>query len=306
MKFDYCRRFGSEIEVNALDGQIAQDGAQPSGIQAIANIVSRTLDTRCEIYNWSQGQRATESNTFWVVKPDGSCGLEVCSPISKGLHGISRGAAVVASLRDGNIKADSRCSLHIHTEIADYSTEQLGSILAHWVKCEYTMLLAMPDRRKKNRYCQAIGMSDLLRADQLLTPAMLISRLGSYKYYTANAFHYSRNKRPTFEFRIADEEACVNPEYYSNWHKLILHFVEVAAGEDYPRDYNANDPRTGFMWLYPEDVLKFLKFDKGSELCPELQETRDWFIGRITKNSHSQLGGIWDDKVVERVWQPAR
>lgn len=276
MRFDYCRRFGSEIEVNALDGLIAQDGAQPAGIQVVANIVAQTLDTRCEIYNWSQGQRATDGNTCWVVKPDGSCGMEVCSPISKGLHGINRGAAVVTSLRDSKIvKADNRCSLHIHTEIADLSTEQLGSILAHWVKCEYTMLLAMPDRRKKNRYCQPIGMSDLLRADQLLTPAMLINRLGAYKYYTANSFHHSRQKRPTFEFRIADEEACLNPDYFRNWHKLILHFVEIASETEYPCDYNVNDPKSGYLWLCPDDVLKFLKFDKRDDLCPELQETSD-------------------------------
>lgn len=307
MRFDYCRRFGLEAEVNAFDGlsHPAQEGALPAGIQAVANIVARTLNTRCEIYNWINGQKATDFNPFWVVKPDGSCGMEVCSPVSKGLLGIDHGAAVVAALRDSRlVKADSRCSLHVHTEVADLGTEQVASVLAHWVKCEYTMLLAMPDRRKKNRYCQPIGMSDLLRADQLLSPGMLINRLGAYKYYTANAFHYSRSKRPTLEFRIADEEACLNPHYFRNWSKLVLHFVEIASEAPYPKDYSPNDPKSGYLWLYPEDTLKFLKFDRRDELCPELQETCDWFVKRINDNSHSLLGGIWDDLVVDSVWQP--
>jgi hypothetical protein len=305
--FDYCRRFGVEAEVNAFDGlsRPAQKDTLPAGIQVVANVVAQTLNTRCEIYNWFNGQEATNSNSFWVVKPDGSCGMEVCSPVSKGLLGINQGAKVVAAMRDsGVITSDHRCSLHVHTEVADLTTAQIGSVLAYWIKCEYTMLLAMPDRRKKNRYCQPIGMSDLLRVDQLLIPSLLINRLGAYKYYTANAFHYSRNKRPTLEFRIADEEACMNPSYFRNWCKLIVHFVEVASSTNYPRDYRPDDPMSGYMWLYPEDTLKFLGFDKPDSLCPELRETRDWFIRRIHDNRRSSLGGIWDDKVVDSVWQP--
>lgn len=307
MIFDYCRRFGDEIEVNALDGENHPrvEGALPEGIQLIANIVAQTLSCRCEVYNWLAGQRATENNNVWIVKPDGSCGMEVCSPVSKGIYGIDQGTAVVTAMRDsGIVTADARCSLHMHVEVADLNTTQLASVLAHWVKCEYTMLLAMPDHRKRNRYCQAIGMSDLLKADALLTPEALVNRLGAYKYYTANTFHYSRNKRPTMEFRIADEEACLNPYYFRNWNKLILHFVEVAAEAGYPTDYDATDPRSGYLWLCPEDVMKFLHFDRPNDLCPELQETRHWFIDRINRHHTSLLGGIWDDKVTSRVWQP--
>ena len=304
--FDYCRRFGAEIEVNALDGESHPrvEGAQPEGIQLIANIVSQTLNTRCEVHNWLQGQKATEYNDVWIIKPDGSCGMEICSPVSKGLHGIGRVGAVVGGMKESGIaKADARCSLHVHTEIVDLSTDQLASVLAQWVKCEYTMLLAMPDRRKKNRYCQAIGMSDLLRADHLLTPASLINRLGAYKYYTANTFHFSRNKRPTMEFRIADEEACLDPFYIKNWIKLIIHFVEMTSRMPYPGEYDANDPHSGYLWLIPEDVLKILKFDTPENLCPELLETRNWFMDRLVKNAYGQLGGIWDHKVIDRVWR---
>lgn len=307
MEFDYSRRFGSEIEVNAFDGESHPriEGEQPAGIQVVANIVAKTLDCRCEIYNWFNGQKATECNSAWIVKPDGSCGMEICSPVSKGLYGIGCGAAVISALANSKIvKSDSRCSLHIHVEIADLTVDQIATVLAYWVKCEYTMLLAMPDRRKMNRYCQIIGMSDLLCADKLLPPSSLIHRLGSYKYYTANAFHFSRNKRPTLEFRIADEEACLNPVYFKNWHKLVLHFVEMATQVQYPYDYNVSDPYTGYAWLCPKDVLKFLKFDR-DDLGPELKETRDWFTGRINKHSQSTLGGIWDSKVVDCVWQQA-
>lgn len=300
MIFDYYRRYGSEIEVNAFDGLSAptQEGAQPEGIQHVAQIVATATKSRCEIYTWLTGQRATDFNQVWMVKPDGSCGMEVCSPVSKGLYGINQGANVIAAFRDSRVvHADTRCSLHVHVDVSELPTDSVAAILAHWVKCEYVMLLAMPDHRKKNRYCQPIGMSDLLQADSNLSPEAVINWLGMYKYYTANAFHYKNGKRPTLEFRIADEEACKNPVYYRNWHKLILHFVEMAVLKGMPKPYKKGDPSTGYLWLTPHDVLSFLNFEDEVDLCDELKETRNWFVSRIMKYSHSTLGGIWDDKV---------
>lgn len=300
MKFDYTRRWGVEIEVNALDGRDHPEveGAQPDGIQLVANVVARSLNTRCEIHKWGP----THGNNVWAIKPDGSCGMEVCSPVSKGLYGIGQAGVVVDAMKDTNaITADKRCSLHVHVEIADMTPEQVAAILARWVKCEFTMLLAMPDYRKRNRYCQVIGMSDLLRADQLLAPTMLVTRLGAYKYYTANVFHYVRNKRPTIEFRIADNRACLDSFYLRNWVKLILHFVETALQAGYPSEYEAGNQQSGYLWLFPEETIKFLGFDQ-NDLCPELMETRNWLVKSINENYKSKLGGIWDDKVADRVW----
>jgi hypothetical protein len=302
VRFDYCRRFGSEIEVNAFDGQSspAQEGVQPDGIQHVAQIVATATRGRCEIYTWLAGQKATDFNTIWMLKPDGSCGMEICSPVSKGLYGINQGARVITALRDSRIvQADSRCSLHIHVDVSDLTTEQVAAVLAHWVKCEYTMLLAMPDHRKKNRYCQPIGMSDLLRADSIMSPDSIITWLGMYKYYTANAFHYKNGKRPTLEFRIADEEACKNPEYYRNWHKLVLHLVETAVASGMPKTYNKDDPTSGYSWLTPSEVMRFLNFEGAVDLCDELKETCTWFKSRVLKYAQSSLGGIWDAKVYQ-------
>lgn len=304
MKFDYYRRHGSEIEVNALDGLSApaQEGAQPEGIQYVAQVVASTVKQRCEIYTWLAGQKAADFNQIWLVKPDGSCGMEVCTPVSKGLYGINQGARVIAAFKDSRvIQADTRCSLHVHVDVSDLTTDLVAAILAHWLKCEYTMLLAMPDHRKKNRYCQPIGMSDLVQADSNLTSEGLINWLGMYKYYTANAFHYKNGKRPTLEFRIADEEACKNPVYYRNWHKLILHFVEMAILKGLPKPFEKGNPFSGYLWLTPDEVLSFLGFEDQVDLCDELKETRSWLISRIEQYSQSKLGGIWDEKVFQSI-----
>lgn len=305
MQFDYHRRFGNEIEINSFSGDSHPriEGELPEGIGDIASMVSQTLNCRCEIYDWYGAQRVVDSDEVWIVKPDGSCGMEICSPISKGLRGIYKNAEIIDALKkSGLVKADKRCSLHIHVEIADLKILAIATVLAHWVKCEYTMLLSMPDHRKKNRYCQPIGMSDLLQADSILTPETLVNRLGAYKYYTVNTFHYNRGKLLTMEFRIADEQACLDAIYFRNWNKLILHFVEMSSKSKYPSQYNPSDVHSGYLWLYPDDVLKFLSFDRPELLCSELRETRNWLIDRISLNSKSNLGGVWDEKVTSRIW----
>lgn len=303
LRFDYCRRFGVEIEVNALDGRSRPvvEGDQPDGIHLVANVVAQRLSTRVEIHEWASVKFHT--NNVWMLKLDGSCGMEVCSPVLKGLVGINEVSQVADALDSSpDVKADQRCSLHVHVEVADLSTEDVATILAHWVKCEYSMLLAMPDGRKRNRYCQVIGMSDIFCAENMATPQMILNRLGSYKYYTANVFHLTRGSRPTVEFRIADHLACTNPSYIRNWIKLLIHFVEVCVEAGYPEQYRPGDSETGLLWRKPADMFKFLRFDRPEELCPELAETREWLINRINAHSVSHLGGIWDAQVVRKLW----
>jgi len=296
LSFDeYYRRFGVEIELNATDGRSRPPGENlPEGIHYVGNLVSRTLHLPVEVNKWHH----THHNPVWVIKPDSSCGLEVCSPVSKGKYGIRHICQVVDAVdADPNLSADHRCSLHVHVEVGDLTQEQLAAVLAYWIKCEAVFMDSMPASRKRNRYCQFLGVSELFEHDSEFTPHQLVSRLSNYKYYSVNTYHYSKGKRPTIEFRITEAAACVDSYLLKNWVRLILHFVERAKDQPLPGKYQDDNQWTSFLWLDPRDVFSILGFLPGQyQLTQEMDETRHWFLTRLLANTLcTHLPGVWTD-----------
>src|SRR3954471_24683945 len=108
--YESARRFGIEYEVLAFDGKSRADGGgQPVGIQIIAMVVHKAVPLdQVDL----KGYEHTDNNTAFVVKPDSSCGVEVCTPILKGYDGLTRAVKVADAFRkDEQIKVDQRCSL---------------------------------------------------------------------------------------------------------------------------------------------------------------------------------------------------
>jgi len=292
MMFDSTRPFGTEIELNALDGRDSPevDGKLPEGIDHVGNLVAQYTKSYIEIRKWGP----THHNSFWVVKPDGSCGMEVCSPVLRGIRGIRHVCGVIGRLaEDPLIEADDRCSFHVHAGVEDLSGESIGTILAWWVKCEATLLAAMPNRRKMNRYCRQAGLTDYFAHDRDIDPYGLISFMGGSKYWTANTFHLVAGRRKAMEFRIMDEKACLDPEGAFNWVVLCLHFMERAICRGWPRPYQDGDPWSSFLWLDPDDVWRFLGFDGRVRLCPVLSRVREWLALRWWSNQSDGMGGPW-------------
>jgi hypothetical protein len=314
LSFTYGRRFGVEMELNSFDKRDFQqfpldtkNNEQPKGIAEIAQLVLDTTGQNVNIKGWHH----THDNNNWVIKPDRSCGMELCSPVSKGWPGLKHICEVADVLsRDKRISCDQRCSLHVHVEIADCVGEykqDLAKILTYWVKSESVFLDSVPSNRKRNCYCQCIGMTDLFEHNSLWDENDVIYKLGSRKYYTANCFHYLKTQkgeagRNTIEFRIAENEACLDPFLIKNWVRLLIHFVEQAKKADIPPLYNPNNPWSGFCWLDPEDVMQFLGFTDGQQLSLGMEQTRNWFLARLYRNVSKTdlLPGIWSE-VARRV-----
>lgn len=319
LSFDSKRRFGIELEINSDDGQNRPpSGKQPKGIRRISNVVQEAVpDMSVEVRGWEH----TDGNNAWVLKPDSSCGMEICSPPLSGWRGLKKGMKVVEALaNDGKVKADKRCSVHIHIEISDLNREQLGTVLAWWIKCEPVFLDAMPIDRKRNRYCQFLGMLSHFQHDGKYTPDDVINRVSDVKYYTCNANMYKRNGRQTIEFRIIEAAGCFDPYLIKNWIRLLIHFVERTKNLDFPDPYHEpkNDkerkeitPWTGLSWLDPKHVFTVLGFNpdpqaihknnrakpmqpyRKFELSRALNQTRNWFIGRLYKYmSRHKPGGM--------------
>lgn len=307
LNLDCYRRYGVELELNAFDLRNRpighENGKLPEGIHYIGNLIKKTLDERVLIHKWGNDH----NNDMWIVKPDSSCGLEVCSPVSKGWHDLKRVCRVVdAFAADPKVLVDSRCSLHIHLDVSDLTTDEVATILTWWIKCEPVFMDSVPSSRKRNHYCQFIGQADFLDQveDGFLTTTSLLRNLGEYKYYSANSYHIYHKKRNSIEFRIMDYSACKDSLAVKNWTRLLLHFVERAVSKGMPIGYIENDPWSGYCWLDPCHVFEFLGFLPDQyKLSDGLLQTRSWFMSQLLQNAfNTGLPGVMSDKGRARAW----
>ena len=285
LSFTSDRRFGIELELLAFDGKNRPEpGHKPAGIDYIGHLVAMNSSEGVDIKDWEH----THGNEMWVIKPDSSCGMEVCTPVFKGWQGIKKTCEVVAALgEDPKIKVDQRCSVHIHIEVADLEPAELSSVIAHWIKCEPVFMDSVPVNRKRNRYCQFMGMTSLVQHNQKFAPGDLIKRVGNVKYYSLNTKQYLGGHRKTLEFRIIEGEGCKDAYLIKNWTRLLVHFIEMTRNRPMPPDYVEGDPWTGFAWLDPEDVMRLLGFSNNPyeyDLSPGLTQTRNWFLARLQKH----------------------
>ena len=306
LKYDYKRRFGVEIETNSLSGRDfigfpLEKNELPDGINYIGEKIAKNLKIPVTIHPW----HPTHNNNSWVLKPDRSCGIEICSPVSKGRFGLEQICEVVDIIsKDSKIIVDDRCSFHVHVNLDDCNEVSVAAILAWWVKCEAVFIDSLPVARKKSRYCQCIGASDIFYHD-FKDYIEINGELGEQKYFTINSFHMNRKKRNSIEFRPLGNEGCKNSEITKNWIRLLVHFVEMAKKQSIPRAWlNVNDPWRGLLWLDPKDVFKFLGF-LDCELDENLTEVRNWFLKRLKTNIKTDLLGFWSPearfKAIEEV-----
>jgi len=313
ISFTSNRRFGVELELNSFDGLNRPKNAdRPAGIDEIAAIVTAASpDCGCEIRAWEH----TNGNKRWVAKPDSSCGLEVVSPPRKGWKGLKDVLRVVDGLgADERIKADHRCSVHGHIEVSDLSESELASVICWWVKAEPVIMDAMPMSRKRNRYCQIIGMNNTFQHDGDYSDQDLIQRIGDVKYYSMNTWAYCKGNRKTVEFRTIEGAGCKDAYLVKQWIRFLIHFVEITSKLGRPQPYHEPKgdkdqievtPWTGLVWLDPQDVLTLLGFNniaapvpghrKAMEftLSKGMEQTRSWFLARLVKYmSRHKPGGM--------------
>jgi len=298
LSFDYSRTFGAEFEILAFDKRDFKKhplgrGDMPDGIYEVSDVVLSVVKKPVEVKKW----HITNNNIEWVLKPDSSCGIEVCAPPVKGWNGLKSVCEVVEAFKnDKRIEVDNRCSFHLHVDCADLSDLEIGKILAYWIKCESVFLDSVPATRKRNKYCQQIGISNLFEHDKHYVAKELMGILGYTKYYSINTFHINRGNRRTIEFRIGEGEGCKNPFLIKNWIRLLVHFVEMAIRMPFPSSYQSGVPMSGLLWLDPKEVFGLLGFSGNYKLSKGLAETRNWFLARLSKNLYNTgLPGVWSD-----------
>ena len=291
------RRFGIEIELNAFDQRNRPLGYEfgnlPEGVHYIANLVHKTVKDKVYIQKWQNNH----NNDCWILKPDSSCGIEVCTPVLKGMDGIRKVCSVVNSFsKDKKITADSRCSFHVHVDVNDLSPQEIATILIWWVKCEYMFMDLVPLKRKRNRYCQLLSFSPIFEdcGNSFVSTTNLLNRFGEHKYFTLNTYHMINKKRNTIEFRIMDESSCLNYFDAKNYILLLLHFVKRCLQVGMPKTYESSNPLSGYCWLNFDDFINFLQLDNEENLSNGMKEMKIWLYIRFQQNIVSNEKGIFN------------
>lgn len=293
---DSSRRFGVEIELNAFDFKNRPSGYEfgnlPEGIRYIANLVQKTAKNKVDIHRWQNNHH----NDSWILKPDSSCGIEICTPVLKGMTGIKSVCSVVNSFStDSFAQADSRCSFHVHVDVNDLKKDDLGAIISWWIKCESVFMDIVPAKRKRNKYCQMLSFTSIVEnvKNEMHDSGYLINQLGKHKYFTLNTYHMVNRKRNTIEFRIMDSSCCISYFDAKNYILLILHFIKCSLERKLPCDYKDGDSFSGYSWLNLAEFLQFLHLDDDKNLSEGMKELRFWLYIRLQQNISNADRGIF-------------
>lgn len=266
------RRFGVELEYNSfdkLDRSMAENDL-PLGIYFYAEQIRKKLGCLVDVAKWHY----TNDNENWVLKPDASCGLEICSPVLTGNEGLNNISAVIEALMGSNkASSDERCSLHVHVEIEDYDAKDLVNLFRLWLKNELFFYFLTSPNRWLNSYCQPLGFSYPVETLEKAKFHEIFELLGSYKYFAINLFHYKKGKRKTIEFRIMGNKACLDPWEAQLWCRLLLCFVHRVK----EKNFDAFDNQS-LYYTKAKETLQFLNLQEFSYN----QELVMWIIEKLS------------------------
>lgn len=162
--FDATRTFGVELEVE----QTLSKKQLAAILEAHEFIRNPNSQKEVQIEGKDNSKKWAESNgnSFWHVKYDSSCGplgykldeggWEIASYVGSGNDDIEHIASAGEFLGRYDVTVNKNCGLHVHIGVGDFSVEEVGVLLAYWVKIESFIFQANPLHRRNNKYCKAI------------------------------------------------------------------------------------------------------------------------------------------------------
>lgn len=290
-KFDTLRCFGIEME-------IGREVPRPNIVDFLRRKTHRQIK--------SSYYHPSINNYFWDVKLDGSCGAKLIKGINEGGYEITsyKGSGVydlihiskvISSLKSINVKVNENCGFHVHVDVSDFSSEDVGILINNWLCIEYFIFCMVPDRRKVSKYCTrftsvckynktCLNASDywnlykpnntsLNNADRRLS----MNLVNYYRSITLKSF-----KRKTVEFRFP--ESTLVEKNIKNWARFLINFIELVKSRQTIYPINSVDNVCDFL------SFSGLRFDDNNLLSEGLLETRNWAIKKLRRHScNSQI-----------------
>ena len=300
-EFKSQRRFGVELET----------GGEVSKLK-VKNILKKISSHG----SFSTRYQLSSSSPCWHIKDDATCGrlgrngpkgVEIASFVGKGLDDINHISDVARGLSDAGCKVNNNCGLHIHAEATDISFEQMGIILAYWLKIENIIKMSLPMSRWGNVYCkemlQRCRLAKILNDNRnmsfsadFMCFALQPNNLSYYEnedrrvnlnlvnYFRAR--HLNSENRKTLELRWP--EGTLSKRDVKNWVILFLNFIDTCKDLKMPKNIQPASIEETLFYLGLNHKNKiFSIFDEN------LHDTRTWFLNRIVKNKDVCLNDVF-------------
>lgn len=216
------RRFGVEIEFLST---ITKE-------QAVMSL--RAAGIRVESSHYTH-----DATPHWKIVSDGSCGLELVSPVLEGEAGLEEVRIAAAALEAAGAKVDKRCGLHVHFDARRMSLKAIKNLFKMWLKFEDVIDTFQPASRRgnANRYCQTnlpyepIGAGDhrgqcsrMFRKIDACRNVEEMKALYPCRYRKLNIHSYFRHQ--TLEVRHHSGTTC--PEKITHWVRLMARLFDAA------------------------------------------------------------------------------
>jgi hypothetical protein len=286
-KFDSQRRFGVELETsNTLTKA------------KVRNVIKNFSDHSSFVTKY---QLSGESAS-WHIKDDATCGplgrqgpkgVEVASFVAKGIVDLQHIADVAQELHRAGCRVNDNCGLHIHAEAKDLTEQDVGVILAHWLKIEPVLAMSLPVGRNANVYCRRmmdgrpneVKFLDYdrwtpIRLYHVLKPKNLSYYENDDRRVNLNLVNYTRaiayetNHRKTLELRWP--EGTLDPRDIKCWVRLFLGFIDTCKTRPMPANLRPADLYETLTYLgLNHTPSTFIIFSEG------LHDTKTWFLERI-------------------------
>jgi hypothetical protein len=216
------RRFGVEIEfLSTITKEQAVMSLRAAGIRVESSYYTH------------------DTTPYWKIVTDGSCGLELVSPVLEGEAGIEEVRIAAAALEAAGAQVDKRCGLHVHFDARSMNLKAVKNLFKLWLKFEDVLDTFQPQSRRgnNNTYCRTnleSGVSDsedhrgqCYRVFQKIDACRNMDQMKQLypcRYRKLNIQSYFRHQ--TLEVR--HHSGTTDPAKITNWVRLMARVFDAA------------------------------------------------------------------------------
>ena len=281
------RSFGIEIEMNPNLTK-----------KSIVKIIRESSNKPLRQSGWELTQN---NNSYWHLKTDSSCGdpgWELATYKADSNKDLNDICNVAKNLHKAGAKTDSDTGLHIHIGIEDFDLEQVGIMMARWVKIENFILQSVRCHRRENYFCRPVSKHKKFRKKKFYSSDEFWNLIRPKRYglfgnpqrrlalnmlnYAISVYrpHVNRNLK-TVEFRFPEGTTC--PIDIRNRTCLFLNFVENSKTASMPSDLTAVQDLNLFLEYFGlENSDNFIILSK------PLNSLKLWLLNRLETHAESK------------------
>ncbi len=271
LKIPFGRSFGIEFEFTR---QVSQEALREAILFALPGIDS-------ELVRIADYEHTPTDNADWVVKRDGSCGWEICTPRCETRTNLDQICSVLQSAKRVGAKVGPRCGTHIHYGTGDLNEKQLAQCIAYWVKMEGMLFFSLPRKRRSNPFCLSLSRSADIKVRSKYGPKELISLASANRYRALNIKPHLEGKH-RMEVRVI--EGTMDPTTIWGYTCFFLHFFHRCRHSELPQDlkwFSLDQSLEWLQWYQPKNE----ESSPGMTMDREMAKLRDWWLCRIAKNA---------------------